>query len=96
MAVKEGRRGPRYVYEEMYVTSGQLKSGESEARAFAEIWKQMRAAAVQEVFRAFRAEPKKRTLKNLRETLRLEMADAFEQRKHQAKTYGRKSQVQNC
>ena len=60
MAVKEGRRGLRYVYEEMYVTSSQLKSGESEARAFAEIWKQMRAAAVQEVFRAFRAESKKR------------------------------------
>ena len=34
--MKEGQRGPRYVYEEMYVTSGQLKSGESEARAFAE------------------------------------------------------------
>ena len=34
MAVKEGRRGLRYVYEEMYVTSSQLKSGESEARCF--------------------------------------------------------------
>lgn len=27
MAVKEGRRGLRYVYEEMYVTSSQLKAG---------------------------------------------------------------------
>ena len=43
----------------------------------------MRAAAVQEVFRAFRAD--------LRETLRLEMADAFEQRKHQAKRMGEKA-----
>lgn len=54
----------------------------------------MRAAAVQEVFRAFRAESKNGS-KNLRETLRLEMADAFEQRKHQAKRMGEK-QVQNC
>lgn len=50
----------------------------------------MRAAAVQEVFRAFRAEPKNGS-KNLRETLRLEMADAFEQRKHQAKRMGEKA-----
>lgn len=59
MAVKEGRRGLRYVYEEMYVTSSQLKAG-SQKHVLCGIWKQMRAAAVQEVFRAFRAESKKR------------------------------------
>ena len=60
MAVKEGRRGPRYVYEEMYVTSGQLKKRGVRSTCFAEFGNRWRAAAVQEVFRAFRAEPKKR------------------------------------
>ena len=60
MAVKEGRRGLRYVYEEMYVTSSQLKKRGVRSTCFCGIWKQMRAAAVQEVFRAFRAESKKR------------------------------------
>ena len=57
---------------------------------FCGIWKQMRAAAVQEVFRALE-QNRKNGSKNLRETLRLEMADAFEQRKHQAKRMGEKA-----
>ena len=50
----------------------------------------MRSAAVHEAFRAFRTEPENGS-KNLRETLRLEMAEAFEQRKHQARRMGEKA-----
>lgn len=50
----------------------------------------MRAAAVQEVS-GLLEQNRKNGSKNLRETLRLEMADAFEQRKHQAKRMGEKA-----
>jgi len=90
MAVKEGRRGLRYVYEEMYVTSGQLKSGESEARAFAEFGNRCGLQQYRK-FSGLLEQNRKNGSKNLRETLRLEMADAFEQRKHQAKRMGEKA-----
>ena len=90
MAVKEGRRGLRYVYEEMYVTSSQLKSGESEARAFAEFGNRCGLQQYRK-FSGLLEQNRKNGSKNLRETLRLEMADAFEQRKHQAKRMGEKA-----
>ncbi len=42
-------------------------------------------------FPGFLEQNRKNGSKNLRETLRLEMADAFEQRKHQAKRMGEKA-----
>ena len=90
MAVKEGRRGLRYVYEEMYVTSSQLKSGESEARAFAEFGNRCGLQQYRK-FSGLLEQYRKNGSKNLRETLRLEMADAFEQRKNQAKRMGEKA-----
>lgn len=84
---EQGRIPVRYIYEEMYITSCQLKSGVSEQRAFSEfgrrcdLWQYRKFAALLE-----------QNLKNgshhLREALRLEMAEAFEQRKHQAKRIG--------
>ena len=59
MAVKEGRRGLRYVYEEMYVTSSQLKSGESEARALRNLETDAGCSSTGS-FPGFRAESKKR------------------------------------
>lgn len=76
--------------KEMYVTSSQLKSGESEARAFAEFGNRCGLQQYRK-FSGLLEQNRKNGSKNLRETLRLEMADAFEQRKHQAKRMGRKS-----
>ena len=89
-AVKEGRSEKHYVYEEMYITSSQLKSGISETKAFAEfgtrcgLQQYMKLSGLLE-------QNRKNGSKNLRETLRLEMADAFEQRKHQARRMGEKA-----
>ena len=89
-AVKEGRSEKHYVYEEMYITSSRLKSGISEAKAFAEfgtrcgLQQYMKLSGLLE-------QNRKNGSKNLRETLRLEMADAFEQRKHQARRMGEKA-----
>ncbi len=89
-AVKEGRSEMHYVYEEMYITGSQLKSGISEAKAFAEfgtrcgLQQYMKLSGLLE-------QNRKNGSKNLRETLRLEMADAFEQRKHQARRMGEKA-----
>ena len=89
-AVNEGRSEMHYVYEEMYITGSQLKSGISEAKAFAEfgtrcgLQQYMKLSGLLE-------QNRKNGSKNLRETLRLEMAEAFEQRKHQARRMGEKA-----
>lgn len=84
----EGRRcRERYVYEEICLTDSRLKSGVSEGQAFHEFGSRcglqpyMKLAALLE-------QNRKNGSANLRERLRLEMADAFEQRKHQARRLG--------
>ncbi len=77
------------IYEEMVLTESQLKSGVSESQAFYEFGSRcglqpyMKLAALLE-------QSRKNGARSLRERLRLEMADAFEQRKHQARRLGRK------
>lgn len=86
-SVEHGVRQKRYVYEEMVLTDSQLKSGVSESQAFYEFGSRcglqpyMKLAALLE-------QSRKNGARNLRERLRLEMADAFEQRKHQARRLG--------
>ena len=86
-AVEQGRRRERYIYEEMVLTVSQLKSGVSESQAFYEFGSRcglqpyMKLAALLE-------QNRKNGARSLRERLHLEMADAFEQRKHQARRLG--------
>lgn len=89
-AVKEGRSPKRWVYEEMYITSCQLKRGEPEAKAFSEFGSR---CGLQQYMKlsGLLEQNRKNGSKNLRETLRLEMAEAFEQRKHQARRMGEKA-----
>lgn len=89
-AVKEGRSPRRWVYEEMYITSCQLKRGEPEAKAFSEFGSR---CGLQQYMKlsGLLEQNRKNGSKNLRETLRLEMAEAFEQRKHQARRMGEKA-----
>ena len=89
-AVNEGRSEMHYVYEEMYITGSQLKSGISEAKAFAEVGTR---CGLQQYMKlsGLLEQNRKNGSKNLRETLRLEMAEAFEQRKHQARRMGEKA-----
>ena len=71
----------------MYLTGSQIKSGISEAQAFREfgnrcgLQQYMKLAALLE-------QNRKNGSRNLRERLRLEMAEAFEERKHQARRLG--------
>lgn len=89
-AVKEERSPRRWVYEEMYITSCQLKRGEPEAKAFSEFGSR---CGLQQYMKlsGLLEQNRKNGSKNLRETLRLEMAEAFEQRKHQARRMGEKA-----
>lgn len=86
-SVERGVRQERYIYEEMVLTDSQLKSGVSESQAFYEFGSRcglqpyMKLAALLE-------QSRKNGAKSLRERLRLEMTDAFEQRKHQARRLG--------
>ena len=86
-SVEHGVHQKRYIYEEMVLTESQLKSGVSESQAFYEFGSRcglqpyMKLAALLE-------QSRKNGARSLRERLRLEMADAFEQRKHQARRLG--------
>lgn len=86
-SVEHGVHQKRYIYEEMVLTDSQLKSGVSESQAFYEFGSRcglqpyMKLAALLE-------QSRKNGARSLRERLRLEMADAFEQRKHQARRLG--------
>lgn len=85
--VKAGRRRSRYVYEEMYETACQMKSGVSEGKAFAEFG---RRCGLQHYMKlsGLLEQNRKNGSRNLRDTLKIEMAEAFEQRKHQARRLG--------
>lgn len=83
----QGRRKPRYVYDEMYETSCRIKGGMPEGKAFEEFG---RRCGLQLYIKlgGLLEQNRKNGSKNLRDTLRAEMADAFKQRKHQAKRLG--------
>lgn len=85
--VQEGRRKPRYVYKEMYETSCQMKSGMSVGNALAQFGSR---CGLQPYIKlsGLLEQNRKNGSRNLRDTLKLEMAEAFEQRKHQARRLG--------
>lgn len=85
--VEAGRRKPRHVYNEMYETSCQMKGGVSEGTAFAQFGKR---CGLQPYIKlaGLLDQNRKNGSRNLRDTLKIEMAEAFEQRKHQARRMG--------
>lgn len=85
--VETGRRKTRYVYEEMYETSCQMKGGVAEGRAFSEFG---RRCGLQQYMKlaGLLEQNRKNGSRNLRDTLKIEMGEAFEQRKHQARRLG--------
>lgn len=85
--VEEGRRRPRYIYEEMYETSRQMKGGVSEGRAFGEFGRRLGLQSYMKLT-GLLEQNRKNGSKNLRDTLKIEMVEAFEQRKHQARRLG--------
>lgn len=87
LMAEQGRRRKRYVYEEMYETSCQMKGGVPEGKAFEEFG---RRCGIQSYMKlgGLLEQNRKNGSKNLRNLLRTEMTDAFEQRKHQARRLG--------
>lgn len=85
--VESGARKPRHIYKEMYEASCQMKSGVSQGKAFVDFG---RRCGVQPCIKlgGLLEQNRKNGSKNLRDTLKLEMAEAFEQRKHQARRLG--------
>ena len=85
--VEAGRRRSRFVYEEMYETTCQMKSGVSEGQAFSEFG---RRCGLQHYMKlsGLLEQNRKNGSRNLRDTLKIEMTEAFEQRKHQARRLG--------
>ncbi len=87
MMVEQGRRRKRYVYEEMYETSCQMKGGVPEGSAFEEFGRRCGLQSYMKLG-GLLEQNRKNGSKNLRNLLRTEMTDAFEQRKHQARRLG--------
>lgn len=85
--VEAGRRRSRYVYEEMYETSCQMRGGVAEGQALSEFG---RRCGLQHYIKlsGILEQNRKNGSGNLRDTLKIEMWEAFEQRKHQAKRLG--------
>lgn len=87
MMLEQGRRRKRYVYEEMYETSCQMKGGVPEGKAFEEFGRRCGLQSYMKLG-GLLEQNRKNGSKNLRNLLRTEMTDAFEQRKHQARRLG--------
>ncbi len=86
-ARREGRMPYRHAYEEMCTAASQMKTGIPEGRAFAEFGR--RCGLPQYIkLGGLLEQNRKNGSKNLRDVLKLEMADAFELRKHQARRLG--------
>ena len=85
--VDDGKQKPRYAYQEMYETSCQMRGGVPEGRAFMDFG---RRCGLQQYMKlsSLLEQNRKNGSKNLRDTLKVEMAEAFEQRKHQARRLG--------
>lgn len=84
---KLGKREKRWVYEEMYEACGQMKRGIPEGQAYLEFGRRCGLPCYTK-FAGFLEQSRKNGVKNLREHLRLEMEEAYEQRKHEAKRLG--------
>ena len=84
---KLGKREKRWVYEEMYAACGQMKRGIPEGQAYLEFGRRCGLPCYTK-FAGFLEQSRKNGAKNLREHLRLEMEEAYEQRKHEAKRLG--------
>ena len=84
---KLGKREKRWVYEEMYEACGQMKRGIPEGQAYLEFGRRCGLPCYTK-FAGFLEQSRKNGAKNLREHLRLEMEEAYEQRKHEAKRLG--------
>ena len=84
---KLGKREKRWVYEEMYEAWGQMKRGIPEGQAYLEFGRRCGLPCYTK-FAGFLEQSRKNGAKNLREHLRLEMEEAYEQRKHEAKRLG--------
>ena len=77
----------RPVYEEMVTTSEQMRQGVAEGKAYEEFGR--RCGVISYIRLCSLLEQNRRNgSKNLKELLRLEMAQAFEMRKHQARRLG--------
>lgn len=87
MMVEQGRRRKRYVYEEMYETSCRMKGGVPEGSAFEEFGRRCGLQSYMKLG-GLLEQNRKNGSKNLKNLLRTEMTDAFEQRKHQARRLG--------
>ena len=86
-ARREGRMPYRHAYEEMCTAASQMQTGIPEGRAFAEFGR--RCGLPQYIkLGGLLEQNRKNGSKNLRDVLKLEMADAFELRKHQARRLG--------
>lgn len=85
--LKKGKRSIRPAYEEMIITTTQLKSGFSEGRAYSEFG---RRCGLQPYIKlaALLEQSQKNGSKQLRNALELEMVSAFEQRKNAARKMG--------
>lgn len=86
-AVKQGRQPVRAAYEEMTQTCHQLQSGLSEGEAYREFGRRCRLQPYLKLS-SLLEQNRKTGIKNLREILRTEMSDAFEQRKNLARRLG--------
>lgn len=85
--VESGARKPRHIYKEMYEASCQMQRGVSQGKVFVDFG---RRCGVQPCIKlgALLEQNRKNGSGNLRDTLKLEMSEAFEQRKHQARRLG--------
>lgn len=86
-AVAAGKQKRRAAYEEMGQTWHQLQSGVSEGTAYREFGKRCRLQPYLKLSSLLEQNRKTGT-KNLRDILKVEMADAFEQRKNLARRLG--------
>ena len=85
--VRQRKRSVRPVYEEMVRTAGQISSGVSEGKAYGEFGKRCGLQSYLKLS-ALLEQSQKNGSRQLRSSLGLEMAAAFEQRKNLAKKLG--------
>lgn len=82
-----GSRKPRHVYEEMRHTGHQMQSGVPEGKAYQEFGERCRLQPYLKLS-SLLEQNRKTGMKNMRELMRKEVDDAFEQRKHLVRRLG--------
>ncbi len=85
--VKKGKIKSRYAYEEMYETSCQMNKGVPEGQAYGAFGRRCGLQPYMKLC-SLLEQNRKNGSRNLRDMLKLEMTDAFEQRKHGARRLG--------